>query len=224
MLWIDISRAFNSNLDFFTVFATIIFSFANHQGALPVYRTLKTSDDKIMNKVFVRSIILTLIIYFCTYISSFLTTPLKSEDLIIFRESIFNNDIFMNIAKIAIILELFFLVPGNFNSMRCSLFHIIFGSEEVRTIPNIILVLSTLIFSALIGAVYKEILNYISLLGGFCCTTICFLIPGWMMIKVEWRIMTKAAKIITASGISILCIMGYTGGIQSVILCFKGSS
>lgn len=222
--WVDISRAFNSNLDFFTGFATIIFSFANHQGALPVYRTLKTSDETIMNKVFVRSIILTLIIYFFTYISSFLTTPLKSEDLIIFRESIFNNDLFMNIAKIAIILELFFLIPGNFNSMRCSLFHIIFGSEEVRTIPNIILVLSTLIISALIGAVYKEILNYISLLGGFCCTTICFLIPGWMMMKVEWRIMTKAAKITTAAGITILCIMGYTGGIQSVILCFKGSS
>ncbi len=222
--WIDLSRAFNSNLDFFTGFATIIFSFANHQGALPVYRTLKTSDETIMNKVFSRSIILTLIIYFFTYISSFLTTPLKSEDLIIFRESIFSNDIFMNISKIAIILELFFLIPTNFNSMRCSTFHIIFGNEEVRTIPNIILVLSTLIISALIGAAYKEILNYISLLGGFCCTTICFLIPGWMMIKVEWQIMTKATKIITVSGILILCIMGYTGGIQSVILCFKGSS
>ena len=108
--WVDITRAFNSNLDFFTGFATIIFSFANHQGALPVERALHTTDEKIMNKVFLISIILTLIIYFLTYISSFLTTPLKSEDLIIFRESIFNNDIFMNIAKIAIILELFFLI------------------------------------------------------------------------------------------------------------------
>ena len=220
--WIDISRAFNKNLDFFTGFATIIFSFANHQGALPVYRTLKTSDEHTMNKVFALSIILTLVIYFFTYISSFLTTPLKSEDLIIFRESIFSNDIFMNIAKIAIILELFFLIPANFNSMRCSFFHIIFGTEEVKTIPNIILVACTLIISALIGAAYKEILNYISLLGGFCCTTICFLMPGSMMIKVEWINMTKAAKIMTASGITILCLMGYIGGIQSVILCFKG--
>ena len=222
--WVDITRAFNSNLDFFTAFATIIFSYANHLGALPVFRTLKTSDETIMNKVFRRSTILTLFIYFLTFISSFLTTPLKSEDLIIFRESIFNNDIFMNIAKISIILELFFLLPANFNSMRCSLFHIIFGNEDVRTIPNIILVLSTLILSALIGAAYKEILNYISLLGGFCCTTICFFIPGWMMIKHEWGIMKKKKKILTVTGITFLCIMGYTGGIQSVILCFKGST
>ena len=219
--WVDITRAFNSNLDFFTGFATIIFSFANHQGALPVERSLHTTDEKIMNKVFLISIILTLIIYFLTYISSFLTTPLQSEDLIIFRESIFNNDMFMNIAKIAIILELFFLIPGNYNSMRCCIFHLLFGNENVRTIPNIILSSLTLILSALIGAVYKEILNYISLLGGFCCTTICFLIPGWMMIKVEWQIMTKFNKILTVFGIVTLCILGYIGGIQSVILCFK---
>ena len=53
----DITRAFNSNLDFFTGFATIIFSFANHQGALPVERSLHTTDEKIMNKVFLISII-----------------------------------------------------------------------------------------------------------------------------------------------------------------------
>ena len=219
--WVDITRAFNSNLDFFTGFATIIFSYANHQGALPVYRTLKTDDLNVMNKVLRRSIILTIVIYFATFISSFLTTPLKSEDLIIFRESIFHNDIFMNIAKIAIILELFFLIPGNFNSMRCSVFHLLFGNEQVRTIPNIILVLTTLIVSALIGAAYKEILNYISLLGGFCCTTICFLIPGWMMIKVEWNSMSKISKVLTVVGITLLCLMGYIGGIQSVIMCFK---
>lgn len=219
--WFDITRAFNSNLDFFTAFGTIMFSYANHQGALPVERSLQTNDDKLMNKVFRRSILLTLIIYFFTYIASFLTTPLKSEDLIIFRDSIFDNDIFMNISKIAIILELFFLVPANFNSMRCSFFHLIFGNEEVRTIPNIILSSSTLIISAVIGGAYREILNYISLLGGFCCTTICFLIPGWMMIKVEWHEMSKVGKILTVTGISILCIVGYTGGIESVILCFK---
>ena len=219
--WFDITRAFNSNLDFFTAFCTIMFSYANHQGAFPVERSLQTKDETIMNKVFLFSTLLTLIIYFFTYISSFLTNPLKSEDLIIFRDSVFDNDIFMNISKIAIILELFFLVPGNFNSMRCSLFHIIFGNEEVRIIPNIILSSLTLIISALIGAAYREILNYISLLGGFCCTTICFFIPGWMMIKVEWKEMSTVGKILTTTGITILCIVGYIGGIESVILCFK---
>ena len=221
--WIDISRAFNKNLDFFTGFATIVFSFSCHQGALPVYRTLQSNDETIMNKIFKRSIILDLIIYFLIYISSFLTTPLISEDLIIFRESIFDNDIFMNIAKISIFLELFFLIPSNYNSFRCSLFHIIFGNENVRTIPNIILTISTLVISALIGALYSGILNYISMLGGICCTTYCFFIPGWMMIKVEWNEMSKFMRILTTIGISLLSLIGYIGGIMSIILCFKGS-
>ena len=221
--WIDISRAFNKNLDFFTGFATIVFSFSCHQGALPVYRTLNTNDESIMSKIFRRSIILDLLIYFTIYIASFLTTPLKSEDLIIFRESIFNNDIFMNIAKISIFLELFFLIPSNYNSFRCSLFHMIFGNEDVKTIPNIILIISTLVVSALIGAVYSEILNYISLLGGFCCTTYCFFVPGWMMIKSEWNEMYKLKKILTIIGIGLLSIVGYIGGIMSVIICFKGT-
>jgi amino acid permease len=219
--WYDISKSFNSDLVFFTGLATIIFCFANHQGALPVYRTLNTNDEKVMNKVFSRSIIFTLLIYFILYISSFLTTPLESEDLIIFRESIFKNDIFMDIAKIALFLELIFLTPANYNSMRCSIFHIIFGSEDVRTIPNIIISAATLVVSALIGTAYKEILNYFSLIGGFCCTTMCFLIPGWMTIKVEWKNMTITSKILTLTGIIVLCILGFIGGIQSVILFFK---
>ena len=221
--WIDISKAFNSNLDFFTGFATIVFSFSNHQGALPVYRSLEPNNDQpVMNKVFRRSIILDLIIYFLIYIASFLTSPLISEDLIIFRESIFKNDIFMNLAKISIFLELFFLIPSNYNSFRCSLFHILFGNEKIKTFPNIILTISTLIISAIVGVVYSEISNYISLLGGFCCTTYCYFIPGWLMIKVEWNDMSKTKKILSIIGISILTLFGYIGGIMSVIICFRG--
>ena len=220
--WFDITRSFNSNLDFFTGFATVVFSFACHQGAFPVFRTLKKNSPRRINKVFRRSVILDLFIYFLIYISSFLTSPLESEDLIIFRKSIFKNDIFMNIAKISIIFELFFLIPSNFNSLRCSLFHLLFGNEDVEKCRNIVLVLVTLSLSSLIGALYKGILTYISLLGGFCCTTICFLIPGSMIIKCEWKIMVTYQKICTVLAVIILCLFGFIGGIESIIQCFKG--
>ena len=227
--WIDLTRAFNKNLDFFTGFATIIFAYSCHQGSLPVYRTLQTKDEqdgptmKTMEGIFIKSLILTLVIYFLTFIPSFLTTPLHSEDLIIYRESIFSNDIFMHISKISIFLELFFLIPSNYNSLRCYLFHLIFGNENVKTIPNIILTISTLAISAIIGAVYKEILNYISFFGGFCCTTYCFFVPGWLMIRSEWNEMSMVKKIFSLIGISLLTLIGFIGGIMSIILCFKGS-
>ncbi len=97
----------------------------------------------------------------------------------------------------------------------------IFKSEEVKIIPNIILTVSTLVLSAVIGAVYSEILNYISLLGGFCCTTYCFFIPGWLMIKSEWEEMSKLRRVLTIIGIGMLTILGFIGGVMSIILCFK---
>ena len=219
--WFDITKSFNKNLDFFTGFATIVFSFSCHQGVLPVYRTLKGNDEKTMQKIFTRSIILDLLIYYLIYISSFLTTPLESEDLIIYRKSIFSNDIFMNIAKIAIFFELFFLIPSNYNSFRCSLFHIIFGNENIKTIPNIILTICTLALCALIGALYSQISNYISMLGGICCTTYCFMIPGWLKVKNEWKSMSTIQKILSFSVVTLLYVLGYIGGIMSIILIFK---
>lgn len=129
----------------------------------------------------------------------------------------------MNIAKITLIFELFFLIPSNFNSLRCSLFHLIFGNEEVETVKNIVLILVTLCLSSIIGAFNKGILAYFSLLGGFCCTTICFLIPGSMIIKCEWREMKTYEKILNVLAVIVLCLLGFIGGIESVIHVLKAN-
>ena len=139
--------------------------------------------------------------------------------VVIFRY-IFSS--FLSIEMFLMTLLLFFVLLVNLKRNNCFIQMLAIGIYLGFVLG--ILISYTSYVKTCIDSFVKEILNYISLLGGFCCTTICFLIPGWMMMKVEWRIMTKAAKIITAAGISILCIMGYTGGIQSVILCFKGSS
>ena len=42
-------------------------------------------------------------------------------------------------------------------------------------------------------------------------------------IKVEWNEMSKFKRILTIIGISLLSLIGYIGGIMSIILCFKGT-
>jgi hypothetical protein len=42
------------------------------------------------------------------------------------------------------------------------------------------------------------------------------------MIKVEWNEMSKTKRILSIIGISILTLIGYIGGIMSVIICFRG--
>ena len=102
------------------------------------------------------------------------------------------------------------------------MFHIIFGNENIRQIPNIIFTISTLVISAVIGVVYSEISNYISLLGGFCCTTYCFFVPGWLMIKVEWKEMSILKRTISIILVSLLTAFGFIGGVMSIVICIRG--
>ena len=214
--YFDITKAFNSNLDFFTGMATVFFSFACSQGVFPVFKTLKHSNTRRMKKVFRRSIMLDLIIYIPIAIAGFMTTPIKTVDLVIYRDSIFDNDIFMTIAKICLSIDLFFAIPPNFHSFRCSFFQLVFHKEDVSKIISIILAIITLPICGIIGASYKEILTYISLLGGFFCTTFNFLIPGLMIIKKSDSPLSSCKNIINIVIITVLCIFGYIGGIQSV--------
>jgi len=43
---------------------------------------------------------------------------------------------------------------------------------------NIIITIPTLVISVIIGALYNKVVNYISILGGFCGVIISFIIPG----------------------------------------------
>ena len=81
------------------------FVFACHPGIFPVYKSLKNNTEKRINNVIMRSVGLNLIIYLLITICGFLTSPISKEPLIIFRKKIFDNDIFMTIAKISLALD-----------------------------------------------------------------------------------------------------------------------
>ena len=103
--WFDITKGFSSELNFYTGIATVFFCYSCHPGAFPVFKTLKNHTEERMNKVFFRNICLNVIIYLLIAICGFMTAPLKPESPIIFRESVFDNDIFMIIAKISLALD-----------------------------------------------------------------------------------------------------------------------
>ena len=212
--WFDLSKGFTSELNFFTSIATVFFIFACHQGAFPVYKSLKNNNEKRINKVFFRSICLILIIYLFVAICGFMTDPLSEEPLIIFRKSIFKNDIFMNIAKIALALDLYLSIPANYNSFRASFFLLVFNTDIIDTWRNIFLTVPFLLLTTFIGAIFEDILSYISLLGGFCCSIICFLIPGSLIIA------SSKEKVFSLKNILILVILGILGiiGLSAAVL------
>ena len=214
--WFDITKGFNNELNIFTGISTIFFCYSCHPGAFPVFKTLKNHTEKRINAVFFRSIGLDLTIYFFIAICGFMTAPLKPKSLIIFRDTVFENDVFMTIAKIALALDLLLSLPANFASYRCSFFMNFFGTDEIDTKRNVLVTIPTLLLSTLIGALYRKILDYISLFGGFCSSIMCYLIPGALMIVTSDEKITSRNNIIKMVIIVLLTTFGFMGAVQTI--------
>ena len=145
-----------------------------------------------------------------------MTAPLKPESLIIFRETVFDNDIFMTIAKIALALDLFLSLPANYASYRCSFFIVFFKTDKIDNKRNLIVTIPTLLISTLIGALYKDILSYISFFGGFCSSIMCYLVPGVLMILTSGEEITSKKNILSIIAITLLTTFGFMGGVQTI--------
>lgn len=220
MNWFNISTAFSykEGYPFFGGLATVFYIYSCHAGAFPVYKTLQKHTEKRIKKVYRRSILLDIIIYFSVAAASFITAPENPPELILYRENLdgFNPDYFVIVAKVGIILNLFFSTPANYAGLRISLFELIWGNSNITNCKNIFVTLITLSIVTLIGALYDEILDYIELLGGFCSVIYCFLIPGLIYVKSDPSPISFR-NIFIIFMVSSLTVIGYTSGIMTIL-------
>ena len=221
MNWIDITKAFSldAGIPFFGGIATVFYLYSCHAGAFPVYKTLRNNTTRRIKKVFRRSIILDVCIYFSIAAASFITSPKDPPELILYRPNLsgFNSDYFILVAKVGIIFNLFFSTPANYAGFRLSFFELAFGNTNITDKKNLIVTTCVLLIVSTIGALYDKILEYIELLGGFCSVIYCILIPGLIYIKNENIPKTKLVKNATLCVVVFLTIFGYTSGVLTIL-------
>lgn len=214
----DLTKAFGYNLIFFPCLATLFFSFTCHAGAFPVYKTLQNPVSRRMNKVFRRSILLDLFIYYCVGICGFLTAPVNAPPLIIYREPLGNSDILMTIGKIGMCLNLMLSTPANYNAFRISFFEVVWGEDTIGDLKNYLVTIPVLLITTIIGALYSDIIAYITLLGGFCSVIITFLFPGLLYVKNNGLGLTHWKNLLILAAVTILCSIGFIAGINTIIM------
>ena len=221
MNWIDISPAFdiNAGVPFFGGIATVFYIYSCHAGAFPVYKTLKNNTTKRIKKVFRRSIMLDVSVYFTIAAASYITSPLNPPELILYRPNLsgFSPDYFILIAKVGIICNLFFSTPANYAGFRLSFFELLWGNTNITNMKNLFVTSGVLLVVVLIGALYDKILEYIELFGGFCSVIYCILIPGLIYVKNDNLKISRLNKYVTVGIVSTLVIIGYTSGILTIL-------
>jgi len=221
MNWINISNAFSleAGVPFFGGISTVFYIYSCHAGAFPVYKTLRNNTTRRIKKVFRRSIILDICVYFTIAAASFITSPIDPPELILYRPNLsgFSPDYFILIAKIGIICNLFFSTPANYAGFRLSFFELIWGNANLTNMKNFFVTLIILFVVVLIGALYDKILEYIELFGGFCSVIYTILIPGLIYVKNDNVPKSKLIKYVTVFAITILVIIGYTAGVLTIL-------
>ena len=221
MNWINISNAFSleAGVPFFGGISTVFYIYSCHAGAFPVYKTLRNNTTRRIKKVFRRSIILDICVYFTIAAASFITSPINPPELILYRPNLsgFSPDYFILIAKIGIICNLFFSTPANYAGFRLSFFELIWGNANLTNMKNFFVTLIILFVVVLIGALYDKILEYIELFGGFCSVIYTILIPGLIYVKNDNVPKSKLIKYVTVFSITILVIIGYKAGVLTIL-------
>ena len=215
--YFDILSGLEGDMKLLQSIVTVFYAFSCHVGAFPVLQTLHNPIERRQKKVIRRAIYIDIISYLIIGASGYLTQPLKTPDLIIERDKLFNSDWIMTIGEICFIVTLLAKISANYNALRsCILVLLGYDSYNFSKITNVIITVVTLIITTLISAIFQSISDYISLIGSFCTVLISFFIPGLVYIKGNDYSIKHYKNILTIIFISIILILGLTSGFFTI--------
>ena len=224
----NLGDAFKKDLDFFKGMANLFCAYACHPNIFPVYAGFKEEKGdrseglKKMSLGTIFATVLTTALHVVSIVCSFLTDPITPEDLVIYRKSKDNGkDIFMAIAKFAVFISLIFTLPAYYFTLRlCIVNSFIKGKMSKKF--NYIFTFASVFGCAVVAIVYDKILSYLSYIGGFISVFICYMFPVLLEIKSSGMPFRHWKNIIQFVGAVILCIIGVTAGILTIIDDVKG--
>ncbi len=212
----DLSKGADKDLNIIRPFVTLFFAYTSQNALFPIIEALKDRTKKKIDKIFYISSIIDCIIYILIGILGYLTQPIDTPDLIIERKSIFKKDYFMIIGRMLLTLTLVGKIPPNYNAMRSTLLSSFgYDTNNYSNFLNCIITIPLILISTLITVLYQKVGDYVDFLGSFSSIFFCFIIPGFMYIKLNqyhkyhWK---NVFTVIYVAVFTILCCIsgGYT--------------
>ena len=212
----DLSKGADKDLNIIRPFVTLFFDYTSQNAVFPIIEAVKERTKKKIDKIFYISSIIDCIIYILIGILGYLTQPINTPDLIIERKSIFKKDYFMIIGRMLLTLTLIGKIAPNFNAMRSTLLSSFgYDTNNYSNFLNCIITIPSVLVSTLITVLYQKVGDYVDFLGSFSSIFFCFIIPGFMYIKLNdyhkyhWKNVCTVIYIVV---FTILCCIsgGYT--------------
>ena len=206
--YMDLKPGFGRDMQFLRAISTIIYAFACHVGVYPVLNSLHNPTRKRVQQVFWRATILDIVCYFIIGYSGYLTQPQNTPELILERNKIFKNDIFMTIGQMFFIFTLITKISANYNGLRTTLLIMLdYDPIEYPNKVNYIMTSISLAITTFIASTFQKISDYISLIGSFCSVFIAVVMPGMIYIKDNGKKITSLNNILAM--IFVVVVSGF---------------
>lgn len=128
-----------------------------------------------------------------------------------------NYDYFILGAVLGICIILVFSVPANYFPFRKQVFlSCCCGKIDFTTMENLLITSIFMTASCVVAIVFPSILSVLSIIGGLCSVTMCFLIPMIALVKTSSEKWYHWYNLLAIICFSILVVIGYTSVVITI--------
>ena len=136
-----------------------------------------------------------------------------------------NYDYFILAAVLGICMILVFSIPANYFPFRKQVFLSCFrGKTEFTTKENLLITSLFMTLSCAVAILFPSILSVLSIIGGLCSVTMCFLIPMIALVRTSEEKWYHWYNLLAILCFSILVGIGYTSVVITIYQISEGKA
>uniref|UniRef100_A0A7S3I8N0 Amino acid transporter transmembrane domain-containing protein n=1 Tax=Fabrea salina TaxID=342563 RepID=A0A7S3I8N0_9CILI len=209
------------DINFFDAFALGMFAYLCHQNVTKVQGELNNSNQRRIDKVAFRAIMIMGVIFSILSLFGYLSFLNGVPNIIVMRHSIFDNDWAMVVGRVLISLTMTVAIIINLYPCRSSMEKLFFKVQgRSPTWLHAAITLTTIGVTMLVAIFFPDINFVFSVLGGFCAAVMGLIIPALLYIKLSQKPMTSPSNLAIITTASVLTAVGFTSIVLGIVRQF----
>ncbi|CDW87213.1 UNKNOWN [Stylonychia lemnae] len=215
---------FKLDWDLFSNFSIAFFAFSCHIEFIPIYDEMNEQNPQKVRKLVYRSVGTNTLFFLSIGLAGYFSTYEKTNQIVIDREPLIGQliDFPLMIGRIMIVIVLCIAFPINMVPLKQIMIHLIYSRKHQMTQgQNISMSLAFVMLTSVIAIIYPNITGILSIVGGICSVTICYVLPTMCYIKLNKEELSLCKKYSLIVFFGTLSLVGYSSVILKIILSFS---
>jgi len=163
------------------------FAYTFQVQLLPIYSELVRPSYKRIKKVVVYSLFTDFLVYAVVSTAGYFSTYNYTNPIVIYRPALpsYDPDYTMILCAVGILIVMISSYPCNYNPWRQAFFVFMLKMPDFSDTLNWAVTITFAAFSCLISILVPNVSQVLSILGGLCSVTLCYLIPTICWVKLS---------------------------------------